>query len=120
MEYAYAVLLLEESGVEINEDNLAAVLSSADVEVDWSTVKATVAALEDVHIQDVIANQDAPTAEGVPESVSGEAPTVASGTDGRSNGDQPADVDPSTGGPGSVGVTETEDQSADIDGTEGS
>jgi large subunit ribosomal protein L12 len=54
MEYVYAALLLHESGEEINEDNVTAVLETADITVDESRVKALVAALEDVDIEDAV------------------------------------------------------------------
>ena len=47
MEYVYAALLLHESGDEVNEDNVTAVLDAAGVDVEESRVKALVAALED-------------------------------------------------------------------------
>lgn len=50
MEYAYATCLLNESGEEINETNLAAVLDAAGCQVRESRVKAIVAALEDVDV----------------------------------------------------------------------
>jgi large subunit ribosomal protein L12 len=54
MEYVYAALLLHESGEEINENNVTAVLDAASVDVDESRVKALVAALEDVDIEDAV------------------------------------------------------------------
>jgi large subunit ribosomal protein L12 len=54
MEYVYAALLLHESGGEINEDNVTAVLESAGVDIEESRVKALVAALEDVDIEDAV------------------------------------------------------------------
>jgi large subunit ribosomal protein L12 len=54
MEYVYAALILNESGEEINEDNLTGVLEAAGVDVEESRVKALVAALEDVDIEDAI------------------------------------------------------------------
>jgi len=54
MEYVYAALLLHESGDEVNEDNVTAVLDAAGVDVDESRVKALVAALEDVDIEDAV------------------------------------------------------------------
>lgn len=53
MEYAYATCILNESGKEINENNLTAVLDAAGCEVQKSRVKAIVAALEDVDIDGV-------------------------------------------------------------------
>jgi large subunit ribosomal protein L12 len=54
MEYVYAALILNESGEEINETNLTDVLEAAGVDVEESRVKALVAALEDVDIDDAV------------------------------------------------------------------
>ncbi len=54
MEYVYAALILNETGEEINEDNLNGVLEAAGVDVEESRVKALVAALEDVDIEEAI------------------------------------------------------------------
>ncbi|RCU48406.1 50S ribosomal protein P1 [Haloplanus salinus] len=54
MEYVYAALMLNETGEEINEDNVTAVLEAAGVDVEQSRVKALVAALEDVDIEEAI------------------------------------------------------------------
>lgn len=54
MEYIYATLTLNETGAEINEQNLTAVLEAADApEVTESRIKAIVAALEDVDIDEI-------------------------------------------------------------------
>lgn len=55
MEYAYATCILSESGEEINEQNLTAVLEAAGCTVQESRVKAIVAALEDIDVGDVTA-----------------------------------------------------------------
>ena len=62
MEYVYTALLLNESGEEINEENVTAVLESAGVDVEESRVKALVAALEDVDIEEAIDTAAAPAA----------------------------------------------------------
>ncbi|MFO8116013.1 MAG: 50S ribosomal protein P1 [Halorubrum sp.] len=54
MEYVYAALILNETGEEINEDNITGVLEAAGVDVEESRVKALVAALEDVDIEEAI------------------------------------------------------------------
>jgi large subunit ribosomal protein L12 len=54
MEYVYAALILNETGEEINEDNITAVLDAAGVDVEESRVKALVAALEDVDIEEAV------------------------------------------------------------------
>jgi large subunit ribosomal protein L12 len=51
MEYIYAALILNETGEELNEENLTAVLESAGADVEESRVRALVAALEDVDIE---------------------------------------------------------------------
>ena len=54
MEYVYAALILNESGAEINEQNLTNVLDAASVDVEQSRVKALIAALEDVNIDEAV------------------------------------------------------------------
>jgi large subunit ribosomal protein L12 len=54
MEYVYSALILNETGEEINEDNLNGVLEAAGVDVEESRVKALVAALEDVDIDEAV------------------------------------------------------------------
>lgn len=70
MEYVYAALLLHESDEEINEENLTAVLDAAGVDVEESRVKALVAALEDVDIEEALEQAAAVPAGAAP---SGEA-----------------------------------------------
>lgn len=55
MEYVYAALLLNAAEKDINEENVTAVLSAAGVEVDDARVKALIASLEDVDIEEAIA-----------------------------------------------------------------
>ncbi|GAB3418939.1 hypothetical protein GCM10027435_19730 [Haloparvum alkalitolerans] len=64
MEYVYAALILNESGEEINEDNITGVLEAAGVDVEESRVKALVAALEDVDIEEAIETAAAAPAAG--------------------------------------------------------
>ncbi|MFP8958168.1 50S ribosomal protein P1 [Natronosalvus vescus] len=64
MEYVYAALILNETDEEINEDNLTGVLEAAGVEVEESRVKALVAALEDVDIDEAVAEAAAVPAAG--------------------------------------------------------
>ena len=54
MEYVYAALILNETGAEISESNLTDVLEAAGVDVEESRVKALVAALEDVDIDEAV------------------------------------------------------------------
>ena len=64
MEYVYAALILNESGEEINEDNLTNVLDAAGVDVEEFRVKALVAALEDVDIDEAVSEAAAVPAGG--------------------------------------------------------
>ena len=64
MEYVYAALILNETGEEINESNLTDVLEAAGVDVEESRVKALVAALEDVDIDEAVAEAAAVPAGG--------------------------------------------------------
>ena len=54
MEYVYAALILHETDEEINEENLTDVLEAGGVDVEQSRVKALVAALEDVDIDEAV------------------------------------------------------------------
>lgn len=56
MEYIYAAMLLHKAGKEISDANMTAVLKSAGVDADSARIKATVAALKSVKIDDVIKN----------------------------------------------------------------
>lgn len=79
MEYAYATCILNESGEEINETNLTAVLEAAGCVVQESRVKALVAALEDIEIDSAVNFDDL-----------GADPNVAQTTDAPS---EPAEAD---------------------------
>jgi len=59
MEYIYAAMLLHKAGKEINEENLTQVLTTAGVNVDQARVKALVASLAEVDIEEAI--KSAPT-----------------------------------------------------------
>jgi large subunit ribosomal protein L12 len=54
MEYVYSALILNETGEEINEENITGVLEAAGADVDESRVKALIAALEDVDIEEAV------------------------------------------------------------------
>jgi large subunit ribosomal protein L12 len=54
MEYVYAAMLLHKAGKPVNEENLNAVLNAAGVSPDAARVKALVAALEGVNIEEAI------------------------------------------------------------------
>ena len=54
MEYMYAAMLLHSAGKEISEDTISNTLSAAGVSADSSRVKALVAALADVDIEEAL------------------------------------------------------------------
>jgi large subunit ribosomal protein L12 len=54
MEYVYAAMLLHKAGKEINEENISNVLTAAGVKVDAVRVKALVASLNEVNIDEAI------------------------------------------------------------------
>ena len=54
MEYVYAALLLHKLQKEVNEANVSSVVKASGAEVNDAQVKALVAALSDVNIEDAI------------------------------------------------------------------
>ena len=54
MEYVYAAMLLHKAGKEINEEALTSVLSAAGITADPVRVKALVASLSEVNIDEAI------------------------------------------------------------------
>lgn len=54
MEYIYAAMLLHKAGKEVNENTVKKVLEAAGVAVDEARVKALVAALQGVNIEEAI------------------------------------------------------------------
>ncbi len=71
MENIYAAMLLHKAGKEINEESVAAVLTAAGVSADPVQVKALVASLSEVNIDEAI--KSAPT-------MMAAAPAAAAGT----------------------------------------
>ena len=59
MEYIYAAMLLHKAGKEINEENLSQILTAAGINVDTVRVKALLASLAEVNIDEAI--KSAPT-----------------------------------------------------------
>ena len=59
MEYVYAALLLHKAGKQIDEENVKKVLSAAGINPDEARVKALVAALSEVDIDEVLKNATA-------------------------------------------------------------
>lgn len=79
MEYVYAAMLLYKSGKDITEDAVTKVLQAASVEVDAARVKALVAALDGVDMEEAIntaAVTAAPVATAAPAGESAETPKV--------------------------------------------
>ena len=54
MEYIYSAMLLHKAGKEVTEDAVKAVLTAAGVTVDEARVKALVAALQGVNIDEAV------------------------------------------------------------------
>jgi large subunit ribosomal protein L12 len=54
MEYIYAALLLHNSGKEVTEDGVTAIMNAAGIEVDKGRVKALISALSGVNIDEAI------------------------------------------------------------------
>jgi large subunit ribosomal protein L12 len=59
MEYVYAAMLLHKAGKPIDETNVTKVLQAAGLQADTARVKALVAALSEVNIEEAI--KTAPT-----------------------------------------------------------
>lgn len=75
MEYIYAALLLHKAGKDVNEENVKAVLTAAGVAADESRIKALVASLEGVDIEDAISKAAAaPVAVAAAPAAAGAAP----------------------------------------------
>jgi len=109
MEYVYAALLLHESGEEINEDNVTSVLETASVNVDESRVKALVAALEDVDIEDAVEEAAAVPAGGA----GGAAEATAETEETEADEEEAEDEETADEGGGDGGEDEDEEASGE-------
>jgi large subunit ribosomal protein L12 len=77
MEYIYAALLLHKAGKDVSEENVKAVLTAAGVAADESRIKALVASLEGVDIEDAISKAAAaPVAVAAAPAAAGAAPAA--------------------------------------------
>jgi len=54
MELVYAALTLHEAGEEVNEENLQSIVDAAGLDVEDTEIKALVAALEEVDIEEAM------------------------------------------------------------------
>ena len=107
MEYVYAALILNETGEEINEENVTGVLEAAGVDVEESRVKALVAALEDVDIEEAIETAAAAPAAGA---ASGGSADAADADDGDDEADEADEAEE---------AADEEEEDDDEDGGEG-
>ena len=62
MEYVYAAMLLHKAGHKVTEDNVKKVLTAAGAKVEDARVKALVAALEGINIDEAIEKAAMPVA----------------------------------------------------------
>ena len=73
MEYVYAALLLHKLQKEVNEVNISSVVKASGAEVNDAQVKAMVAALADINIDDAIKAAPVAVAAAAPAEAAGEA-----------------------------------------------
>ena len=71
MEYVYAAMLLHKAGQKVDESSVKKVLEAAGVKIDDARVKALVASLEGVNIDEAIEKAAAPVAAAAPAPVEG-------------------------------------------------
>jgi len=82
MEYIYAALLLHDSGKEVTEDGMTAIMKAAGVEAEIGRVKALISALSDVDIDEAMAQAQpayAPAAPAMPAQAPATAPAPEAG-----------------------------------------
>jgi large subunit ribosomal protein L12 len=73
MEYVYAAMLLHKAGKEISETGVEEILKSAGVEFDSTRVKALVASVKNINIDEAIAKAAVAPAVAAPVAASGTA-----------------------------------------------
>ena len=76
MEYIYAALLLHNSGKEVTEDGMTAIMKAAGVEAEVGRVKALISALNDVDIDEAMAQAQPAYAAAAP-AMPAQAPAAA-------------------------------------------
>ncbi len=74
MEYVYAAMLLHKAGKKVTTEAVKAVLTAAGVQVDETRVKALVAALEGVDIDEAVKKAATVTAVAAAPAAAGAAP----------------------------------------------
>jgi large subunit ribosomal protein L12 len=74
MENIYAAMLLHKAGKEINEQSVTTVLTAAGITVETVQIKALIAALSEVNIEEAI--KSAPTMMAAPAAPAGAAPAT--------------------------------------------
>ena len=115
MEYVYAALILHETDEEINEENLTDVLEAGGVDVEQSRVKALVAALEDVDVEDAIE-----TAAAVPAGGGGGGAAAGGATEAEADADaDEAPAEEAEEGDEAADDEEADDEDEGADGGEG-
>lgn len=77
MEYVYAAMLLHSAGKKINKTNLTKVLKGTGIKVDEARVKALVAALDGVDIEEAIKQASAAPVSQAPAPAAAEAKAEA-------------------------------------------
>ena len=81
MEYVYAALMLHKLKKDINEDNITSLVKASGAEVNAAQVKALVASLADVNIEDAI--KAAPVAVAAAAAPAAAAAAAAAGGDAK-------------------------------------
>ena len=62
MEYVYAAMLLHKAGKKVDEASIKKVLEAAEVKVDDGKLKALIASLDGINIEEVIKEASVPVA----------------------------------------------------------
>lgn len=89
MEYVYAALLLHKLQKEVNEANVTSVVKASGVEVNEAQVKALVAALADVNIEEAI--KAAPVAAAAAPAAAGGEAAAGDGDDAKKKEEKKAE-----------------------------
>ncbi|MHA1583531.1 MAG: 50S ribosomal protein P1 [Candidatus Baldrarchaeia archaeon] len=74
MEYIYASMLLHKAGKPITEENIKKILEAAGANIDEARIKAVLAALEEINIDEAIKTATVPVAAATPAPAEATAP----------------------------------------------